>query len=60
MEKPYFAMLHNQKHTRLVPMADPEGELMMYETRAECEKAATNTLYGQEFGYEIFCEGEGV
>ncbi len=53
-------MLHNQKHTRLVPMADPEGELMMYETRAECEKAATNTLYGQEFGYEIFCEGEGV
>ena len=60
MEKPYFAMLHNQKHTRLVPMADPEGELMMYETRSECEQAATNTLYGQEFGYEIFCEGEGV
>lgn len=53
MDKPFFVMLNNQKGTRLVPMADPENELMMYATKEEAEEAAKHTFYGEHFGYEI-------
>lgn len=59
MDKPYFVMLHNQRHDRLVPMADPEGELYMYATREEAAEAATRTWFGEHFGFEVFREGGG-
>ena len=59
MEKPFFAMLYNQSGTRLVPMADPEGELMMYPDIESATTAAEHTLYGSEFGYDIYKAGFG-
>lgn len=55
-------MLYNQKHTCLVPLMS-DGfvlELMMFESVEEATHAAEKTIYGSEFGYDIFKEGEGV
>jgi len=60
MGKSYFAMLYNQPGTRLVPMCDPDGELLMYATREEAAHAAQRTAYGEHFGYDIFEAGNGV
>ncbi len=59
MEKPFFVMLNNQKGNRLVPMMDPEYELMMYATKDEAEAAAKQTFYGEHFGYEVHEAGCG-
>lgn len=59
MNKPYFVMLHNQKATTFVPLMNENNELLMFETYPKAEVAAENTLFGREFGYEIFKEGEG-
>ena len=60
MTKPFFAMLYNQAGTRLVPMCDPEGELLMYATVEEAAHAAQRTAYGEHFGYDIYEAGDGV
>ena len=58
MDKPFFVMLFNQKGTRLVPLVDPDGQLMMYETAAEARGAAENSLMGERFGYLIYSAEE--
>lgn len=60
MESPYFAMLYSQKGELLIPMVDSKGDLAMFASPKECRKAAEATTLGAHFGYEVFCQGEGV
>ncbi len=52
-------MLNNQKASIFIPLVDDKGELLMFKTYKEAKEAARATLFGMEFGYEIFCEGAG-
>lgn len=52
-------MLYNQSGTRLVPLNDPAGDLMMYATREEAATDAQRTAFGEHFGYDIFEAGMG-
>lgn len=55
MEKPYFVMLFTQNGDRLVPMADPENVLYMFDTHQEADAAARQTFYGMHCGFQIHC-----
>jgi hypothetical protein len=41
-------------------MNDNEGDLKMFSSRNECEREASNTIFGEAFGYEIFSVEESV
>lgn len=60
MESPYFAMLYSQKGELLIPMVKSNGDLAMFASPKECRDAAEQTTLGANFGYEVFCQGEGV
>jgi hypothetical protein len=59
MTRPYFVMLTNQDGTRLVPLVDEEGDLVMFSHWIPADEAGRTSLMGSAFGYEVFKQGDG-
>lgn len=57
MTKNYFAMLTCQNGGITPMMAD--DELATFDTVQECFNAATDTVLGSHFGFEVFSVGNG-
>ena len=59
MTRPYFVMLTNQDGTRIVPLVDEEGDLVMFSHWIAADEAGRTSLMGSAFGYEVFKQGDG-
>jgi hypothetical protein len=57
-DKPYFVVLNTQNGGAVLA-ADPEGEVYWFRTIEEANVCGNNTFFGQHFGFEVFCRGEG-
>lgn len=56
--KPYFVMLSTQRGGALPLMVDEE--MGFFTTIREAKDAAESTVFGREFGYEVFELGYGI
>jgi hypothetical protein len=64
MDKPFFIMLYNQKHTVAFPMTIGGEEInyddpIFFSTIEEARECAKDHAMAQAFGYEIFEIGMG-
>jgi hypothetical protein len=59
IDKPYFVIL-NHPNGSVMPMVDDNDDLAMYESEVDARVAASGSMLGSEFGYEIFELGGGT
>lgn len=57
--KPYFVMLSTQRGGAAVPLT-VDDEMGFFATIKEAKAAAESTVFGREFGYEVFELGYGI
>ena len=58
-DKPFFVVLNTQDWGSCI-MADPEGQVFWFATFEEARNAGYQTFFGEHFGFEVFCRGDGL
>jgi hypothetical protein len=59
MNKPYFIMSDTQDEQMAMPIVDEDGNVEFFATYAEANDCAEQQILCRNFGYEIFCRGQG-
>lgn len=56
----YFVMLnHPSDYVEAVPLMKDDDHIEFFETKEEADKAAPQTILGDNYGWEVFCLGRG-
>ena len=59
MMEDYFVMLHTQTGG-IAPLVEDDGEeICTFESPQEAVEAAEKNILGANFGFEVFCRGDG-
>lgn len=55
--KDYFVILVTQNG--YTPLVDKNSKMLFFKTQLEAISKAESSFFGKQFGYEVFCIGEG-
>lgn len=59
MKNRYFIMMYSQSGETAFPMATEEEHVAFFSTVEEARDAANEHFIASNFGYEVFCLGNG-
>ena len=54
-----FFVILNGKYGFPIPLTNDAEELILFATKSEADSQAQNTIFGSNFGYEVFRRGYG-